>query len=79
MQGACLACVKDVLFFVPLSTSELFIRGAAALPVLPSLVTGRETRCIHLPGHFGMQYFTGCLRHTYKNTSVVVVAGSVMF
>lgn len=79
VHGACLAYVRDVPFFIPLSTSELFIRGAAALPVLPSLMIGTETRCIRLPGHFGMQYFTGCLRHTYKNTFVVIVAGSVVF
>lgn len=32
VQGACLAFVRYILFVIPLSISELFIREAAALP-----------------------------------------------
>lgn len=81
MQGACLAYVKDVPFFIPLSISELFIREAAALPVLPSLVIGTETEHLSLPGHFEMQHFYRLLEThlTCKNTSMVIVASSVIF
>lgn len=37
VQGACLAFVRNMLFGIPLSISEPFIREAAALP---SLVNG---------------------------------------
>lgn len=57
MQGACLAYVKDMLFFTSLSISELLIREAAALPVLPNLVIGTETKHIYLPACFEMQCF----------------------
>lgn len=78
VQGACLAYVKDRPFFIPLSIAELFNREAAALPVLPSLVIGTETKYIYLPRCFEMQYFYRLLEtHLKENTSLVIVTSSV--
>lgn len=44
MQDACLAYVKDLPFFIPLGIFELLIRKAAALPIVPSLVIGPQTK-----------------------------------
>lgn len=48
--------MKYVPFFIPLAVSELFVEQAAALPVLPSLVVGTETKHVHLPGYLEMQH-----------------------
>lgn len=77
MQGTCLAFVRDMLFVIPLSLSELFVREAAALP---SLVNSTETKHMDLFVLFLMKDFYRLLETlTYKNTSVVIVASSSTF
>lgn len=53
--------VKDMPFFIPLSISELFIMETAALPVLPRLVIGTETKHLYVADCFEMQHFYGLL------------------
>lgn len=52
--------MKGMPFFIPLSISEL-ITETAALPALPRLVIGTETKHLYLTDCFEMQHFYGLL------------------